>query len=125
MLEDGRRAKRRGLEVSHHSRDQAPCDSAAPGRIAQDQFRRRTYKCAIIVEAVDSEGRTGWGETALKTKPSYGAETILTALHITRDFLIPKLLGQTLDSPTRRRNASSPSAAIITRAPVSKRRSGT
>ena len=94
--------------------------------LLKTSFGAEPYKCAIIVEAVDSEGRRGWGETALKTKPSYGAETILTALHITRDFLIPKLVGQTLDSPTQAyRNASSPSAAIITRAPVSKRRSGT
>lgn len=69
--------------------------------LLKTSFGAEPYKCAIIVEAVDSEGRTGWGETALKTKPSYGAETILTALHITRDFLIPKLLGQTLDSPTQ------------------------
>ena len=69
--------------------------------LLKTSFGAEPYKCAIIVEAVDSEGRRGWGETALKTKPSYGAETILTALHITRDFLIPKLVGQTLDSPTQ------------------------
>lgn len=69
--------------------------------LLKTSFGAEPYKCAILVEAVDSDGRVGWGETALKTKPSYGAETILTALHITRDFLIPKLLGATLDSPTQ------------------------
>ncbi len=63
-------------------------------------FGAEPYKSAIIVEVLTSEGLTGWGETALKTKPSYGAETILTALHVTRDFLIPKLLGKRLKSPT-------------------------
>lgn len=63
-------------------------------------FGAEPYKSAIIIEVTTAEGLTGWGETALKTKPSYGAETMLTALHITRDFLIPKLLGQRLDSPT-------------------------
>ncbi|MCY4464560.1 MAG: o-succinylbenzoate synthase [Chloroflexi bacterium] len=58
------------------------------------------FKSAILVEALSSDGLTGWGESALKTQPSYGAETILTALHIMRDFLVPKLLGQTLRSPT-------------------------
>ena len=64
-------------------------------------FGAEPYKSAIIIEAATEEGLTGWGETALKTKPSYGPETILTALHITRDFLIPKLIGQRLDSPTQ------------------------
>ena len=58
------------------------------------------FKSAILVEALSSDGLTGWGESALKTQPSYGAETILTALHIMRDFLVPKLLGQTLRSPS-------------------------
>ncbi len=69
--------------------------------LLKTSFGAEPYKCAILVEAIDSDGIVGWGETALKTKPSYGAETILTALHVTRDFLIPKLLGATLDSPTQ------------------------
>ena len=68
--------------------------------ILKTSFGAEPFKSAIIVEVVSGEGLTGWGETALKTKPSYGSETILTALHITRDFLIPLLLGQTLRSPT-------------------------
>lgn len=63
-------------------------------------FGAEPYKSAVIIEVTTAEGLTGWGETALKIKPSYGAETMLAALHITRDFLIPKLLGQRLDSPT-------------------------
>lgn len=69
--------------------------------LLKTSFGAEPYKSAIIVEAVDDAGLTGWGEAALKTKPSYGSETILTALHITRDFLIPKLLGATLDTPTQ------------------------
>jgi len=69
--------------------------------LLKTSFGAEPYKSAVIVEVVDSEGRVGWGESALKTKPSYGSETILTALHITRDFLIPMLVGQRLDSPTR------------------------
>ena len=63
-------------------------------------FGAEPYKCAILVEALSSDGLTGWGETPLKTKPSYGSETILTALHVTRDFLLPLLTGKTLTSPT-------------------------
>ncbi len=68
--------------------------------LLKTSFGAEPFKTAIIIEAVSENGLTGWGETALKTKPSYGSETVLTALHITRDFLIPKLLGQTLRSPT-------------------------
>ena len=68
--------------------------------LLKTSFGAEPFKTAIIVEAVSDSGITGWGETALKTKPSYGAETVLTALHVTRDFLIPTLLGQTLRSPT-------------------------
>ena len=68
--------------------------------LLKTSFGAEPYKTAIVIEAIGEDGLTGWGETALKTKPSYGAETVLTALHVTRDFLIPKLLGQTLRSPT-------------------------
>ena len=57
------------------------------------------FKSAIIIEARGG-GQAGWGESALKTQPSYGAETVLTAFHVLRDFLVPKLVGQTLASPT-------------------------
>ena len=62
-------------------------------------FGAEPYKSAIIIEVVTEDNLTGWGETALKTKPAYGAETVLTALHITQDFLVPKLIGKTLNSP--------------------------
>ncbi len=68
--------------------------------ILKTSFGAEPFKSAIIVEAVSGDDLTGWGESSLKTKPSYGAETILTALHVTRDFIIPQLLGQTLRSPT-------------------------
>ena len=68
--------------------------------LLKTSFGAEPFKTAIIVEAVSENGLTGWGETALKTKPSYGAETVLTALHVTRDYLIPRMLGQTLRSPT-------------------------
>lgn len=68
--------------------------------LLKTSFGAEPYKSAIIVEVITEDGIIGWGETALKTKPSYGAETILTALHITRDYLVPKLIGKTLNSPT-------------------------
>lgn len=68
--------------------------------LLKTSFGAEPHKSAIIVEALSSDGLVGWGETALKTRPSYGSETILTALHITREFLIPSLIGETIASPT-------------------------
>ena len=42
--------------------------------LLKTSFGAEPFKSAIIVEVLTSEGLTGWGETALKTKPSYGSE---------------------------------------------------
>lgn len=68
--------------------------------LLKTSFGAEPYKSAILVEVITEDGLVGWGETALKTKPSYGAENVLTAMHMTRDFLIPKLIGKTISSPT-------------------------
>ncbi len=68
--------------------------------LLKTSYGAEPFKTAIIVEAISQAGETGWGEISVKTKPSYGAETLLTAWHISRDFLLPKLHGATLNSPT-------------------------
>ncbi|WP_017295103.1 o-succinylbenzoate synthase [Geminocystis herdmanii] len=60
------------------------------------------HTCLIV--AVKSEGLTGWGECPVFTQPYYTYETIETAKHILQDFLIPKLLGKTINSPTEIRD---------------------
>jgi o-succinylbenzoate synthase len=51
-----------------------------------------------IIVRVDSEGVTGWGESVAEGTPYYSYETVPTAWHILRDFLIPSVLGQDLGS---------------------------
>lgn len=68
--------------------------------LLKTSFGAEPFKTAIVVEAVSASGLTGWGEIPVKTKPSYGAETVVTALHVARDFIVPKLRGQTVASPT-------------------------
>ena len=51
------------------------------------------YEEHIIVR-VDAEGVTGWGECVVEPTPSYSYETLQTAWHILRDFLIPAVLGK-------------------------------
>ena len=43
-----------------------------------------------------AEGITGWGESVAEGTPFYSYETVQTAWHILRDFLIPSILGKDL-----------------------------
>lgn len=58
------------------------------------------FKSAIIVELTTTEGAVGWGECPVKMRPSYAYETMGTALHVMREFLVPALIGQRFNSPT-------------------------
>jgi o-succinylbenzoate synthase len=49
-----------------------------------------------IIVRVDGEGVTGWGESVAEGTPFYSYETVQTAWHILRDFLIPSLLGKNI-----------------------------
>ena len=49
-----------------------------------------------IIVRVDGEGITGWGESVAEGTPFYSYETVQTAWHILRDFLIPSILGKDL-----------------------------
>jgi O-succinylbenzoate synthase len=49
-----------------------------------------------IIVRVNGEGITGWGESVAEGTPFYSYETVQTAWHILRDFLIPAILGRNL-----------------------------
>jgi o-succinylbenzoate synthase len=51
------------------------------------------YEEHIIVR-VDSDDVTGWGECVVEPAPSYSYETLQTAWHVLKDFLIPSILGK-------------------------------
>jgi o-succinylbenzoate synthase len=55
------------------------------------------YEEHIIVR-VDAGGMTGWGECVVEPAPSYSYETLETAWHVLRDFLIPALVGKEIAS---------------------------
>lgn len=54
----------------------------------ETSFARETHKDCILV-TVYAEGQRGWGEAPVTVPPLYSSETIETAWHILRDFLIP------------------------------------
>jgi O-succinylbenzoate synthase len=49
-----------------------------------------------IIVRIDGEGVTGWGESVAEGTPLYSYETVQTAWHILKDFLIPSVLGRDL-----------------------------
>jgi O-succinylbenzoate synthase len=51
-----------------------------------------------IIVRVDGQGVTGWGECVAEGTPFYSYETVQTAWHILRDFLIPSVLKHDLRS---------------------------
>ncbi len=65
----------------------------------ETSFGRELTRPCILV-AVHAGGLTGWGECVAGSGPWYSSETIETAWHMLRDFLIPAVLGQEVASPT-------------------------
>ncbi len=57
----------------------------------------RTFVRECILLEVRWGGFTGWGECVADRDPGYAYETTGTAWHILKDFLIPPLLGQSIE----------------------------
>ncbi len=57
----------------------------------ETSFGRVNDKETVIVR-VDAEGLAGWGECPVAATPGYSYETVATAQHALRDFLVPLLL---------------------------------
>lgn len=58
------------------------------------------FKTGVIVKLQTDSGITGWGEASPEIAPGYNYETVGTALHIMNEFLVPALLGKTIQSAT-------------------------
>jgi O-succinylbenzoate synthase len=63
-------------------------------------FGKEPFKSAILIELETDSGMIGWGEASAEIHPGYSSETMGTALHVLNEFLIPKVVGQTVNSPT-------------------------
>lgn len=62
-------------------------------------FGEEPFKTANIVRLITDDGLVGWGEAPVEIRPGYIAETMETSRHILTEFLIPSLLGRTIDDP--------------------------
>lgn len=64
----------------------------------ETSFGREFTRPCILV-AAHADGLTGWGECTAHAGPWYSSETVETAWHVLRDFLIPAVMGQEIASP--------------------------
>jgi len=58
----------------------------------------RAFGRDTILVTVWADGVEGWGESPVEDGPWYSPETVETAWHVQRDFLVPLLLGQRLET---------------------------
>jgi o-succinylbenzoate synthase len=63
-------------------------------------FGEEPFKACVLVELVTDDGIVGWGESPTEINPGYSYETNGTAMHILREFLVPALLGKTIQDAT-------------------------
>jgi O-succinylbenzoate synthase len=62
----------------------------------ETSFGRMTAREFVLV-AVRDDGATGWGECVADADPFYSAESTTTAWHVLTKYLVPAILGQTID----------------------------
>lgn len=65
----------------------------------ETSFGRIETRDCILIEAHSRDILVGYGECVADRDPGYSYETAETAWIITRDFLVPALLGQELETP--------------------------
>jgi len=64
----------------------------------ETSFGRSETRDCLLIEAF-ADGLTGYGECVADADPGYSYETVQTAWHILKDFLIPAILNRELESP--------------------------
>ncbi|MDD2321867.1 MAG: o-succinylbenzoate synthase [Geobacteraceae bacterium] len=82
----------------------------------ETSFGVKREKTALLLK-ISSEGLVGWGECIASPDPYYSYETIQTARHLIKDFLLPLLgnspsIGELLDSFRRVRGHPMAKAAV-------------
>jgi len=66
----------------------------------ETSFGKIASRDCIIIQA-EAEGEQGFGECVADRDPGYGYETTQTAWHILSDFIIPAVLGKSIESASK------------------------
>lgn len=64
----------------------------------ETSFGRSSTRDCLLLE-VNAAGLTGYGECVADRDPGYSYETVTTAWHILKDFILPAILGKELQAP--------------------------
>ncbi len=64
----------------------------------ETSFGRTYARDMVLVEVIDSEGRSGWGEVTAGEHPFYNEEWTQSAWMIVRDYVAPRVVGKNLES---------------------------
>ena len=62
-------------------------------------FGTETEKEFCVVEVIDQNGNSGWGESVAMENPFYNEETTKSNQYLLEDYLIPAILGKTFEHP--------------------------
>lgn len=63
-------------------------------------FGKEPFKTAILLRLETTDGVIGWGETSAEINPGYSYETMATAFHVLTQFLLPTVIGETIQHPS-------------------------
>lgn len=65
----------------------------------ETSFGVEPNKVAVLVELTTDTGIVGWGEASIEIWPGYGTETADTSYHVLNNFMVPAVIGKSIESP--------------------------
>jgi len=65
----------------------------------ETSFGRVHDRSVLLVKVHERRGEVGWGEVAVDWEPGYSYETVHTAIHVLKEFLIPRSLKEPVQHP--------------------------
>ena len=65
----------------------------------ETSFGVENVRHTLLFKVEERGGEVGWGEAPVSVGPWYSPETVSTAWHVSRDFLIPPIVGAEIEGP--------------------------
>lgn len=84
------------MRIEHITIRHMAMEMKAPFTTSFGTFKKREF---LLLEAVDTDGTVGWGESVAFNVPFYSEETVQTNWHMLEDFLIPLILHKEINHP--------------------------
>jgi o-succinylbenzoate synthase len=94
-----------GIDVKYVILRHLQMELKSPFTTSFGTFRNKEF---ILVEAIDEDGVSGWGESVAFSSPWYNEETVKTNWHMLEDFLLPLLFQAPISHPQELEQRFSP-----------------